>query len=55
MDLRVVEIGFPALVVRLAMQRPATYGLISVVIAMLAGFGIDFLAARFFKRKVAVH
>jgi uncharacterized protein (TIGR02186 family) len=54
-NLRVVEVGFPALVVRLAMQRPATYGLISVVIAMLAGFGIDFLAARLFKRKVAVH
>jgi uncharacterized protein (TIGR02186 family) len=54
-DLRVVEVGFPALVVRLAMQRPATYGLISVVIAMLAGFGIDFIAARLFKRKVAVH
>jgi hypothetical protein len=39
----------------LAMQRPAIYGVISVVIAMLAGFGIDFLASRLFKRKVAVH
>jgi uncharacterized protein (TIGR02186 family) len=53
--LKVVEVGFPALVVRLAMQRPAIYGVISVVIAMLAGFGIDFLASRLFKRKVAVH
>jgi uncharacterized protein (TIGR02186 family) len=54
-NLKVVEVGFPAVVVRLAMQRPAVYGVISVVIAMLAGFGIDFIAARLFKRKVAVH
>ncbi len=54
-DLGVVEVGFPALVARLARERASLYGIISVIIAMGAGFGIDFIASRIFKRKVAGH
>jgi len=54
-DLGVVEVGFPALVARLARERASLYGIISVVIAMVAGFGIDFIASRIFKRRVAAH
>jgi hypothetical protein len=55
MDLAVVEVGFPALVARLATERASLYGIISVIIAMAAGFGIDFIASRIFKRRVAAH
>jgi len=54
-DLGVVEVGFPALVAKLARERASLYGIISVIIAMVAGFGIDFIASRIFKRKVAAH
>ncbi len=53
--LSVVEVGFPAAVASLARQRPAVYGIISVIVAMLAGFGIDFIASRLFKRRIASH
>ena len=55
LDLRVVEVGFPALVARLARERASLYGIMCVVIAMVAGFGIDFISSRLFKRKVAAH
>jgi hypothetical protein len=55
LDLAVVEVGFPALVARLATERASLYGIISVIIAMAAGFGIDFIASRIFKRRVAAH
>jgi len=51
--LEVAEIGFPATIAGLARERPATYGIISVVTAVLAGFGIDFLTTKIFKKKVA--
>ena len=54
-DLAVVQVGFPAFVARLARERASLYGFISVIIAMVAGFGIDFIAFRVFERKVAVH
>jgi hypothetical protein len=54
-DLAVVEVGFPALIARLARDRASLYGIISVIIAMVAGFGIDFIPSRLFKRKVATH
>ncbi len=53
--LEVVEVGFPAMIASLARNRPATYGIISIVVAIIAGFGIDFLATRLFKKKVAPH
>jgi hypothetical protein len=54
-DLRLVEVGFPALVARLAKERASFYGIMSIIIAMAAGFGIDFIASRIFKRKAAAH
>jgi uncharacterized protein (TIGR02186 family) len=51
----VVEVGFPAMIADLARDRPATYGIISVVVAVLAGFGIDFLTTRIFKKKPSPH
>jgi uncharacterized protein (TIGR02186 family) len=53
--LKVVEVGFPALVAFLAMQHSSAYGILAVVVALLAGFGIDFIAARLFKRKMVGH
>jgi Putative transmembrane protein (Alph_Pro_TM) len=52
---KVVEVGFPAMIANLASERPATYGIISVVAAVIAGFGIDFLTTRIFKKKVSAH
>ena len=54
-DLMLVEVGFPALVARLAKEQASLYGIISVITAMLAGFGIDFIASRIFRRKAAAH
>ena len=53
--LTVVEVGFPALVAWLASQHASYYGIICVVVALLAGFGIDFVATRLFKRKMVGH
>lgn len=53
--LQVIEVGFPALVAWLASQHASSYGILSVVVALLAGFGIDFVAARLFKRRMAGH
>jgi len=50
--LKVVEVGFPALVSFLATQRSSAYGILCVVVALIAGFGIDFVAARLFERKM---
>lgn len=51
--LSVVEAGLPATIASLARERPATYGIISVFAAMLAGFGIDFVVSRLIKRRIA--
>jgi hypothetical protein len=55
LSLKVVEVGFPALIAWLAMEHASAYGIIAVVVAMIAGFGIDFITARLFKRKVVGH
>ena len=44
--LQLVEVGFPAYVAKLASLHPWTYGLASVLVAMLAGFGMDLLTIR---------
>ncbi len=49
--LEVVSAGFPAAVGSLAADHAAVYGVVAVVIAILAGFGIDFLASMLRKRK----
>jgi uncharacterized protein (TIGR02186 family) len=48
--LEVVKVGFPATVARLAANQAPLYGVIAIIVAMLAGFGIDFLAARLRRR-----
>jgi hypothetical protein len=53
--LQVVEVGFPAMLAGLAKERGALYGMLSIVVAMLAGLGIDFIVTRLFKRRVAAH
>jgi hypothetical protein len=50
-QLHVAEAGFAAFITRAATERPAYYGVAAIILAMLAGFGIDFLAARLFGRK----
>jgi uncharacterized protein (TIGR02186 family) len=54
-DLAVVEVGFPELVAHLAKDHASLYGILSVVVAMIAGFGIDFIASRIFKPRVAAY
>jgi uncharacterized protein (TIGR02186 family) len=52
--LDVVQVGFPATISGLATKRASAYGLLAVLVAVLAGFGIDFLATILFgKRRVA--
>ena len=53
--LKVVEVGFPAMITSLARGHASTYGIVSIIIAMLAGFGIDFVTSRIFKKKIAAH
>jgi uncharacterized protein (TIGR02186 family) len=43
--LEVVEVGFPAAMASLAAEHASLYGVIAVLVAVLIGFGIDFLAA----------
>ena len=44
--LRLVEVGFPAFIANLAHEHPWGYGLLAVVVAVCAGFGIDAVASR---------
>jgi uncharacterized protein (TIGR02186 family) len=53
--LTVIEVGFPASVAGLASQHASFYGIISVLVTLLAGFGIDLASVRLFKRKIAGH
>lgn len=50
-QLHVAEAGFAAFITRAAAERPTWYGVAAIILAMIAGFGIDFLAARLFGRK----
>ncbi|MGC8724536.1 MAG: TIGR02186 family protein [Acidobacteriota bacterium] len=49
------EVGFPAWMAKLARERGSLYGLLSVLVALLAGFGIDFVASRLGKKGVMAH
>ena len=52
-SLKVVEVGFPAWMAWFARQHASLYGLMAVIVAMLAGFGIDLLASRFRRKGIA--
>jgi len=49
--LTVVRAGFPATMAYLAADRPALCGILAVLAAVLAGFGIDFIASRLPKKR----
>ncbi len=49
--LEVVKIGFPAALAALATEHGSFYGILAVLVAVTAGFGIDFLATRLRKKK----
>lgn len=49
--LRVVAVGSPAALGRLAREHGTLYGMIAVLVAAMAGFGMDFVAARLLKRR----
>lgn len=53
--LEVREVGFPLTLARLAKDRAVLYGGLCVLLAMIAGFGIDFLVTRLGKRSLAGH
>ncbi len=52
-SLQVVEVGFPAWMAWFARQHASMYGLMAVLVAMLAGFGIDLLVSRFRRKGIA--
>jgi len=54
-NLEVVKVGFPAKVAYLASDRAKVYGILCVLIALIAGFGIDFLASLLGKKGVTAH
>ncbi len=54
-SLEVREVGFPSELARLAKERAALYGAMCVLIAMIAGFGIDFTVTKLGKRNLAGH
>lgn len=49
--LDVVAVGFPARLGRLAREHGSLYGVVAVIIALLAGFTIDFLTSRLVRRR----
>ncbi len=53
--LEVVKVGFPAFLSNMAKERAPLYGVMSVIIALIAGFGIDFLAARLGRKGPIAH
>ena len=54
--LEVIKVGFPLRVAAMANENAVLYGLAAVLAAALAGFAIDFLAAKLFgKRRRVAH
>ncbi|MGA2961123.1 MAG: TIGR02186 family protein [Candidatus Korobacteraceae bacterium] len=45
--LKLVEVGFPAFMANAAREHPYEYGILAVILAVIAGFGIDALAVLF--------
>jgi hypothetical protein len=53
--LRIVEVGFPSVIAWMASRHASYYGMLSVLVALLAGLSIDFLVAHLFKRRGAAN
>jgi hypothetical protein len=53
--LHVAQVGLPARISWLASQHASSYGVLSILLALAAGLGIDFLAAHCFERRAAGH
>lgn len=54
--LPVVKVGFPEWLAKMAQASAALYGIVAVLAAAMAGFGIDFLAVLVFgKKRAAAH
>jgi hypothetical protein len=51
-SLRLIKAGLPADIYAFAMENSRQYGLLAVLLAVMAGFGIDFLTSRVFGSKV---
>lgn len=51
-ELHVVKVGFPESIHAFALNRSAQYGALAVLLAVLGGFGIDFLTSRIFGSSV---
>lgn len=49
--LAVAEVGFPAFMASLARDHASLYGVLAVIVTMIAGFGIDFIVASFRRKK----
>ena len=52
-SLEVVEVGFPAWKASFAKEHTSLDGGMAVIVAMLTGFGIDFLVPRLRRRRAA--
>jgi hypothetical protein len=53
--LEVKEVGIPADLANLAKERASLYGALCVLLAMAAGFGIDFIVMKFGRRNLSGH
>ena len=42
-DLKVIMVGFPAMLASLAYEHGATYGILAVIIAIVTGFAMGYL------------
>jgi len=49
------EVGFPEKIAGMAKNRGYLYGLLCVLVAMIAGFGIDFVATKLGKKGAMAH
>lgn len=53
--LEVMEMGFPEKIAGMAKNRGYLYGMLCVLIAMIVGFGIDFVAGKLGKKGAVAH
>jgi len=54
-ELNVVKVGLPESIHAFALDKSVQYGALAVLLAVIAGFGIDFLTSRIFGSRPAAH